>query len=122
MLAIFGWTVTLCFSLAALIPLHLFTPISLGGQSQSPSQIAQVVGTSGFFQSLWLLLVMPRLDGWLGTRRLFVWTSAAYPLVMVLPVLANVASRKGEWGWSLAVLGVYVSLGSGVNMTFSEFL
>ncbi|KAK4688417.1 MFS transporter, ACS family, allantoate permease, partial [Tremellales sp. Uapishka_1] len=93
MLSIFGWTVTLSFSLSALIPLHLFTPVSLGGQGQTPSQIAQVVGASGFFQSLWLLIAMPKLDQLLGTRRLFIWTAAAYPVVMVLPVLASIAKQ-----------------------------
>ncbi|KAL7419428.1 hypothetical protein Q5752_006266 [Cryptotrichosporon argae] len=120
MLLIYGVTVSAAFSLSALLPTHLFTPIGLGGQSMRPAQIAAVTAAAALAQSLWLLAIMPALDLRLGTRRLFTWTAAWYPLVMAIPVLASVAARSGSMRWSYALLGSYVTLGSGTTMTFTS--
>lgn len=120
MLSVFGWTVTVCFSLSALFPLYLFTPVGLGGMDYSPPEIAQVGAASGLSQALWLLFAMPRLDAALGTRKLFLGTSSIYPFVMALPILANAFARSGATAGSLAMLAIYVIIGQAVNMTFSE--
>ncbi|KAK8866059.1 hypothetical protein IAR55_001210 [Kwoniella newhampshirensis] len=120
MLAIFGWTVTVVFSQNALFPLYLFTPISIGGQSKTPPQIAQLGAAAGLSQGLWLLLVLPRLDRWLGTKRTFKLVSAGFPLVMILPIIANALARGNTALGSPLILAVYVGIGTSCNMTFTS--
>lgn len=120
MLVIFGWTVTVIFCLNALFPLYLFTPVALGGMDKTPPQIARINATSACFQGLWLLVAMPRLDRWLGTRKLFNIIAALLPLQMLNPVIANALVRRGHRGVAMVFIGSYATLGQFVNMSFSE--
>ncbi|WVQ82645.1 hypothetical protein IAT38_004777 [Cryptococcus sp. DSM 104549] len=120
MLAIFGWTVTVVFSQNALFPLYLFTPIELGGQDQTPPQIAAYMAVASLTQGLWLLLVLPRLDRWLGTKRTFKLVSACFPIVMTLPIIANALARGNSMLGSNLILGAYVGIGTSCNMTFTS--
>ncbi|WWD17739.1 hypothetical protein CI109_102180 [Kwoniella shandongensis] len=120
MLAIFGWTVTVVFSQGALFPLYLFTPISLGGQGKAPPKIAQLQAAAGLAQGLWLLIVLPRLDRWLGTKKTFKLVSAGFPIVMVLPIIANALARQNSTVGAHLILGAYVGIGTSCNMTFTS--
>jgi hypothetical protein len=120
MLVIFGWTVTVIFCLNALFPLYLFTPVSLGGMDKTPPQIARINASSACFQGLWLLIAMPRLDRWLGTRKLFNIIAAMLPLQMLNPIIANALVRKGHSRAAMIFIGSYATVGQLVNMSFSE--
>ncbi|WVQ97570.1 hypothetical protein IAU59_004684 [Kwoniella sp. CBS 9459] len=120
MLGIFGWTVTVVFSQQALFPLYLFTPVVIGGQSKTPPQIAEYGAANGLFQGMWLLLVLPRLDRWIGTKRTFNIVAFSFPLFTVLPVVANAFARGQHWAMSEVMLAIYVSLGSASGMSFTS--
>ncbi|ORY24489.1 MFS general substrate transporter [Naematelia encephala] len=120
MLVIYAVTVTASFCQGALVPLHLFTPINLGGLNETPSQIALVSAISALFSAIWMLLLMPKLDRRLGTKRLFIYCSAATPVMMVLPVIANAFARTGHFGMSYFALFLFICIGSGAGMTFTS--
>ncbi|WVW82461.1 hypothetical protein I302_104471 [Kwoniella bestiolae CBS 10118] len=120
MLGIYGWAVTVVFCIYALFPLYLFTPVSIGGQSKNPPQIASLGAANGLCQGLWLLIALPRFDRWLGTKRTFIIVSSIFPLFMLLPALANAFARSDHWLLSQLSLGAFVTLGSSGNMTFTS--
>ncbi|ORY33756.1 MFS general substrate transporter [Naematelia encephala] len=120
MFGIFGWTVAVAFSLGAAFPLYLFTPVKIGGQGMTPPQIAQIQAAAGLSQGIWLLFAMPRLDTKLGTKRLFICISSFYPLVMIIPILANTFSRRSNPAGSWTLIALYVFVGQACQMTFTS--
>ncbi|WWC86400.1 uncharacterized protein L201_001276 [Kwoniella dendrophila CBS 6074] len=120
MLGIYGWTVTVVFCIYALFPLYLFTPINIGGQSKNPPQIASLGALNGLFQGLWLLIALPKFDKWLGTKKTFIIISSIFPLFILSPAIANMFQRSNHPLLSQLSLGVFVTLGSSGNMTFTS--
>jgi hypothetical protein len=111
----------------ALYPLWLFTPISLGGLSMSPSRIGALMflGTARYdftltskaahalhSQAVWLLFAMPPLDRKLGTRRLVAWCFYAWPLLFASPLLASFLVQRHNFFAMWALLVISSCIGS----------
>ncbi|KAK7403483.1 hypothetical protein QQX98_010762 [Neonectria punicea] len=118
---IYGHVMFLAFAFTAIIPVALFTPISLGGAGLSAFEISIFMAIQGGSQAIWLLLAFPTLQHRYGTRGVMKACGNAYPFMFVLYIALNLLLRNGgpvamAWFW---ILGPVVAIvAPGVSMAF----
>jgi MFS family permease len=110
---IFGFTYT------ALFPLWLFTPVKLGGLAFHPQQIGLIMVVNTLSQAIWGLVLMPRLDRRLGTRKLIAYCFYVWPVFFSIHLLESRLAQGGHRFAMWVLLLATSSLGSGVSMAFS---
>jgi hypothetical protein len=118
---IYNYVMLLAFTLTAVNPVFLYTPVRLGGIGFTPELIAAVTAVGGLSQAIWLLLVFPRLHKRVGTGRVLFYCACVWPVFFASTVVFNVLLRhdlKAAF-WTLAPL--VLVCGSGVAMAFSSF-
>jgi hypothetical protein len=122
------------FSYTALFPLWLFTPVSLGGLSMPVQTVGAIMALGTFrcdfklivsvsdtlySQAIWLLVLMPKLDRKLGTRKLMQCCFLAWPFFFATPILSNWLVSRGHVAAMWVVLVTASCLGTGISMAFS---
>ncbi|KAK2686636.1 hypothetical protein QWA68_015257 [Fusarium oxysporum] len=124
--AIVLWVNTHCmllaFAFTAILPVALFTPVSLGGASMSSLEISVFLAIQGGSQALWILIGFPVLQRRMGTRRLLKVCGDAYPFLFLSYIVLNTLLRYGGhiacvWFWILGT--VVVTIFPGVAMMFT---
>ena len=107
--------------ISPVVPVFLFEPIKLGGIHLSPPQISVVLGASGFFQALWLLIAFPRLQHRFGTVGVLRACSIVWPFFFIACPLCNMFLRHHLTVpfWIVGLVALVV--GSGVAMAFSKY-
>ncbi|RDA92035.1 hypothetical protein CP533_0967 [Ophiocordyceps camponoti-saundersi (nom. inval.)] len=118
-LAIYSHVMMLAFIFAAILPLALFTPISLGGMSLSTASISAYMAVQGASQALWLVLVFPRLQRRIGTKPVLRLCGTIYPFFFGGFIVMNALLRQGSGTGRVLfwLVGVsVVTIGQGVNM------
>ncbi|KAK5994627.1 Efflux pump azaK [Cladobotryum mycophilum] len=113
----------LAFAFTAIMPVFLFTPITIGGVGFSPSQISAFMAVQGASQALWLILAFPILQGRYGTKNLLKICATAYQFFLAGIILLNLFLRIGTksamaWAWTLGSL--IAIIGPGVSMGFTS--
>ncbi|RDA82817.1 hypothetical protein CP532_6090 [Ophiocordyceps camponoti-leonardi (nom. inval.)] len=118
-LAIYSHVMMLAFIFAAILPLALFTPISLGGMSFPTASISAYMAVQGASQALWLVLVFPRLQRRIGTKPVLRLCGVVYPFFFGGFIVMNALLRQNSdtarvlfWLVGVSV----VTFGQGVNM------
>ncbi|KEY72455.1 hypothetical protein S7711_05130 [Stachybotrys chartarum IBT 7711] len=112
----------LAFAFTALLPVVLFTPVSLGGLGLTPFQISIYTAAQGASQALWLLLVFPPLQYRIGTKGVLRICAAVYPFFFCGYIAMNLLLRDHSHTARVCfwILGPCVALiGPGVSMAFT---
>ncbi|PHH87833.1 hypothetical protein CDD83_8349 [Cordyceps sp. RAO-2017] len=121
-LAVYSHVMLLAFVFTAILPLALYTPVSLGGIGCSSFGISIYMAVQGGSQALWLLLVFPRLQRRLGTRGVLRFCAFAYPPFFVGYILMNALLRQGSEPSVVCfwiICSVVVVVGPCVSMSFT---
>lgn len=118
----YGHSMLLAFAFTALVPVVLYTPISLGGLSFSPTGISLFMAVNGASQALWLILVFPRLHKRFGTKGVMWGCAVTWPWFFASYIGLSTLLREGShtavvWFWILASL--VATIGPGVSMAFT---
>lgn len=121
-LYLYSHVMLLAFAFTAIMPVVLFTPVSIGGLGATPVQISIYMALQGASQALWLLLAFPFLQRRLGTKGSLKLCATAYPIFFVGYIAMNTLLRDGTeaamvWFWIIGSLVVFV--GPGVSMAFT---
>lgn len=118
----YGHIMFLAFAFTAILPVVLYTPVSLGGMGCNSFQISLYMAAQGGSQALWLLLAFPFLQRRIGTNGVLRLCVIAYPFFfigyMVMNGLLRVHTEVAMvWFWILGSIVVFV--GPGVSMSFT---
>lgn len=111
-------------SILGLLPLFLYTPISLGGLGFSEVQIGKALASQSILSAAIQLLVFPVLQRRLGTIRTFRLGASFYVLACALfPVTSGVA-RSGNlrWTWVALIAQVAVVAMGGIAFSCSALI
>lgn len=119
---VYGHVMFLAFAFTALLPVALYTPISLGGIGFSSFQISLYMAGQGASQAMWLLIVFPILQHRIGTKGVMKVCGIAYPWFFALYIVLNALLRDGShaatvWFWIIGVIATLI--GPGVSMAFT---
>ncbi|KAI5465393.1 major facilitator superfamily domain-containing protein [Mariannaea sp. PMI_226] len=118
---VYGHVMLLAFAFTALIPVVLFTPVSLGGAGLSTPQISIFMAIQGASQSAFMLLVFPALQKRWGTNGILRACGYVYPFFFIAYIVLNLLLRNGS-DLAMAVFWVLgpaaAVLGPGVAMAF----
>ncbi|PFH63207.1 hypothetical protein XA68_16646 [Ophiocordyceps unilateralis] len=115
-LGIYAHVMLLAFVFAAILPLALYTPVALGGMACSSAAISAYMAVQGASQALWLVLVFPRLQRRIGTKRVLRLCGFFYPFFFGGFVLMNALLRQDKRALFWIVGGLVATIGPGVNM------
>ncbi|KJZ76366.1 hypothetical protein HIM_04095 [Hirsutella minnesotensis 3608] len=121
-LGLYSHVMLLAFVFTSIIPLALFSPVSLGGMGFTPFQITLYMAVQGASQAMWLLLVFPRLQRRMGTKGVLGVCSIAYPFFFAGYIVLNAMLRQGSEPAIVCfwILGFVVAvIGPGVSMAFT---
>lgn len=120
----YGHVMFLAFAFAALLLIHLFTPVSLGGIGLTSFHISLFITLQGGSQALWLLLVFPKLQRRFGTTALLRACALGYPAVFLVYMFMNDLLRLGQGiaqarplVWLLGALALLVGPAVSMSMT-----
>jgi MFS family permease len=108
-LAIYGQVMLVASFYIAILPVALYTPISLGGLECSPPQIAAYMGVQALGQTIWVLYAFPRMHRRLGTNAMVKMCAYVFPLLFLCFVAMNALLRRGgdaslTWFWIVCFL------------------
>lgn len=82
-------------SLRSIQPLFFSTSINEGGLGMEPHHIGRIISLGGLANGIALVFFFPRLDKWLGTKKLLLLSIIAIlPSFALLPII-NVLARFG---------------------------
>ncbi|KAJ3498122.1 hypothetical protein NLG97_g1368 [Lecanicillium saksenae] len=112
----------LAFAVTAIMPIYLFTRVSIGGVGLSSSRISAFMAIQGASQALWLLLAFPFLQRRYGSKGLSKLCATCYPFLFAGCIFLNAFLRVGtESAMASAwIVGLLVAvLGPGVSMGFT---
>ncbi|KAK1833445.1 peptide/nitrate transporter-like protein [Podospora conica] len=121
-LSLYGHVMLLAFAFTAILPVLLYTPVSLGGLGFGPSLISLLMTAEAASQVAWLLLAFPILQRRLGSKGVLRVCGIAYPFTLAVYILLNHLLRQGTdaaivWFW--IVITVDTLIGPGVAMAFT---
>ncbi|KAF7327420.1 Major facilitator superfamily multidrug-resistance DHA1 sub-family [Mycena kentingensis (nom. inval.)] len=106
-------------ALRAVHPVFLATPIELGGLGMSTVRIGKLMSLFGFLNGVFQVFFFSPIHDWLGTKRMYnVGILSALPTFAMFPILSYCARQEGSvtgFVWSLALLQVILSIGSGLS-------
>ncbi|KPM38480.1 hypothetical protein AK830_g8080 [Neonectria ditissima] len=119
---LYGHVNLLMDSFTAVLPVALYTPVSIGGMGWSPSKISLYMAVQAGSQSLWLLLVFPWLQRRMGAKGVLRICSIGYPIFCAGFIAMNALLReKSEeslvWFWIVTFF--VTSFGPAVFMSFT---
>ncbi|UNI13902.1 hypothetical protein JDV02_000597 [Purpureocillium takamizusanense] len=118
----YGHIMLLAFAFTAILPVALYTPVSLGGLGCNAFQISMYMAAQGASQALWLLLAFPLLQRRMGTNGVLRLCVIAYPFFFIGYMVMNGLLRSHTdaamvWFWILGSIVVFI--GPGVSMSFT---
>ncbi|KAH6898231.1 major facilitator superfamily domain-containing protein [Thelonectria olida] len=118
---IYGHVMFLAFAFTALIPVVLFTPVSLGGAGLTTPQISIFMAIQGGSQSAWMLLAFPALQKRLGTKGIMKACGNVYPFFFFSYIILSQLLRSGTHAamvsfWTIGPIVAVVT--PGVAMAF----
>ncbi|EQL00226.1 hypothetical protein G6O67_008463 [Ophiocordyceps sinensis] len=106
----------------SVLPVALYTSVSLGGVGYAPAQISLYMGAQAGSQSLWFLFAFPWLQRRMGTKGVLRMCSIGYPILFSCFIAMNALLREGS---EVAVAGFWVItvvsalLGPAIFMSYS---
>ncbi|KAK5658851.1 hypothetical protein OQA88_1665 [Cercophora sp. LCS_1] len=115
----YGHVMLLAYSYTAISPLFWYTKIDLGGLGFEPNQIAIFLGVAGFSQAIWMLVVFPKLHGYIGTNGIMRSCGYFYPVFFFICPCMNALMRMNHPMAVWISMPMLQSLGSGVSMSFT---
>ena len=119
-LIIFVFTLSMAMAYTALLPVFIFTEVTLGGFGLSPEEIAYLLGGGGAGQAL-ITFAYPFIHKRFGSKGIISGASYAWPLLfMALPAM-NLALRHGlpvNPFWICS--GAFMMSGSAISMSFTS--
>lgn len=121
-LAVYVHSKFLAVATSAILPVYLYTPVSLGGLELSTVAISIYMAVQGASQVLWLLLAFPLLNDRLGTKPLLRSIASFWPLTFAGYVVMNAMLRYADddimrpWLW-MAIAPAMILVGSAVIMS-----
>lgn len=104
------------------MPVFYFTSIGRGGYGFSENQISVFIGIGGLSQSIWLLLVFPKLQHRVGTGGVLRLCATVWPLWFLATPATNILLRYNLDTAFWTIAPTLLVVGSGVAMAFSTFL
>lgn len=118
----YGHVMALAFAFTAILPVALYTPVSLGGIGCSTFQISMYMAAQGGSQALWLLLAFPMLQRRMGTKGVLRMCAIGYPIFFAGYIAMNMLLRQGSeasmvWFWVVGSIVAFI--GPGVSMAFT---
>lgn len=117
-LILYNYVMMLAMGFTAVFPVFMFTPIALGGLELSPGWIAIFMSLGGFAQSLWLLLIFPRLHTRIGTEGILKFSAVVWPIFFFLDPVCNLFLRYNLKALFWTVFPINNVVGCGVAMAF----
>lgn len=102
------------------MPIFYYTRVEWGGYGFSSTQIAMFLGLGGLAQSIWLLLVFPRLHWHIGTGGVLRLCASVWPVWFVAMPATNYLLRLGLETTFWTFTPFLLVVGSGVAMAFSK--
>ncbi|KND86769.1 putative peptide/nitrate transporter [Tolypocladium ophioglossoides CBS 100239] len=118
----YGHVMALAFAFTAILPIALFTPVSLGGIGCSSFQISIYMAVQGGSQALRLLLAFPMLQRRMGTKGVLRMCALGYPMFFAGYIVMNSLLRRGgeaSMVWIWIVGSIVAFIGPGVSMAFT---
>lgn len=116
---VYTHSMALAFAVTAIMPIFLFSRVTIGGVGLISSQISAFMAIQGASQALWLILAFPFLQRRYGTKGLSKMCATAYPFFFTGCMLLSVFLRI-ETESSLAcawIIGIMIAvIGPGVTM------
>lgn len=112
-------------SLHTVSPVTCFTPINLGGFGLSPQQISSFMAIFGCMQTIWVLVIFPRLHKRIGNRGILHFVAIGWPLLCTAYPLINLASRRGMGiigFWVVAAVVAAVGASVGMSQTACQLI
>ena len=119
-LTIMGHTAILGLMFTAILPVFMYTSVPSGGFGFSDQRIALFLAVGGGSQALWMLLAFPYLQRTFGTGTIMRACAICWAFLMAAYPIFNESLRNG-WKTAFWIVGpIFVMIGSGVAMGFSE--
>jgi len=109
----------LAFAYTAIAPVFWFTPIELGGLGFGPLRISLFLALAGFSQAIWILVVFPPLQRYIGTNGVMRLCGNFYPFFFAVCPAFNFLLRRGYDRLFWVAAPPLLCLGSGVSMSFT---
>ncbi|KAK7424188.1 hypothetical protein QQZ08_008676 [Neonectria magnoliae] len=119
---LYGHVNLLMDSFTAVLPVALYTPVSIGGIGWTPSKISLYMAAQAGSQSLWLLLAFPWLQRRVGTKGVLRICAMGYPIFLAGFIAMNALLRENSeaslvWFWIVTVF--VTTFGPAVFMSFT---
>jgi MFS family permease len=105
------WFTGSCF--VSVLPVALYTRVTLGGIGYTASQISLYMSAQAASQSLWFLIAFPWLQRRIGTKGVLHLCSIAYPIFFLCFIVMNALLREGSetsiiWFWIITFFSAFV--------------
>lgn len=107
-------------TLITVVPVYLFTDVSLGGLGFSPLYISITMAVAGASQALWILFAFPPLHRRFGNGAVLRGCAIAWPIMFALHPLCNTLLRHDMKLLFWILFPPLMAIGSGVSMAFSK--
>ncbi|PVI03908.1 MFS general substrate transporter [Periconia macrospinosa] len=118
-LLVYNYVMLLAITFTTIFPVFMYTPIPLGGLSLTPGWIAMFMSLGGLSQSLWILLVFPRLHKRIGTEGILTFSATIWPIFFILHPTCNLFLRYDLKALFWTVFPVNNAVGCGCAMSFA---